>query len=178
MREVVIAGYLRTAQSRSRPVDPSKDWFGSMRADELLAKVMPELVKRTGIHAGEIDDFIVGCAQAVGEQVTFGGRYPIFLSQFPETIATKMVDQQCGSSMAAMHMGFLEIATDNADIIMIGGMENMTRVPMGGATNDAGLAAPNLALFTSPEYRHWEMMTTMSMGLTAQKASGPDRLHS
>lgn len=169
MREVVIAGYLRTAQSRSRPTDPAKDWFGSMRADELLAKVMPELVERSGIDAGEIDDFIVGCAQAVGEQVTFGGRFPIFLANFPETVPAKLVDQQCGSSMAALHMGFLEIATDNADIIMIGGMENMTRVPMGGATNDAGLAAPNLALFTAAEYRHWEMPTTMSMGLTAQK---------
>jgi acetyl-CoA acyltransferase len=169
MRNVVIAGYLRTAQSRSKPTDPAKDWFGGMRADELLAKVLPELVKRTGIDAGEIDDFIVGCAQPVGEQVTFGGRYPIFQSNFPETIPAKLLDQQCGSSMAAIHMGFLEIATDNADIVMVGGMENMTRVPMGGPTNDAGLAAPNLALFSAPEYRHWEMMTTMSMGLTAQR---------
>ncbi|MBI5252326.1 MAG: acetyl-CoA C-acetyltransferase [Desulfomonile tiedjei] len=169
MREVVIAGYLRTAQSRSRPTDPSKDWFGRMRADELLAKVMPELVKRSGIDAGEIDDFIVGCAQAVGEQVTFGGRFSIFMANFPYTVPAKLVDQQCGSSMAAIHMGFLEIATDNADIVMVGGMENMSRVPMGGATTDSGLAAPNLALFTAPEYRHWEMQTTMSMGLTAQK---------
>jgi acetyl-CoA acyltransferase len=169
MREVVIAGYLRTAQSRSRPTDPSKDWFGRMRADELLAQVLPELVRRTGIDAGEIDDFIVGCAQAVGEQVTFGGRYPIFQSNLPETIPAKLVDQQCGSSMAAIHMGFLEIATDNADVIMLGGMENMSRVPMGGPTNDAGLAAPNPALFTDPKYRHWEMETTMAMGLTAQR---------
>ena len=46
MREVVIAGYLRTAQSRSRPKDPARDVFCKMRADELLAKLLPELAKK------------------------------------------------------------------------------------------------------------------------------------
>jgi acetyl-CoA acyltransferase len=50
MKEVVIAGYLRTAQSRSRPNDPARDWFCKMRADELLAKLLPELIKRSGIE--------------------------------------------------------------------------------------------------------------------------------
>ena len=49
MRDVIIAGYLRTAQSRSRPKDPGRDWFYKMRADELLAKLLPELIKRVGI---------------------------------------------------------------------------------------------------------------------------------
>ncbi|MBW2584285.1 MAG: acetyl-CoA C-acyltransferase, partial [Deltaproteobacteria bacterium] len=44
MKEVVIAGYLRTAQTRSRPNDPARDWFCKMRADELLAKLMPEVI--------------------------------------------------------------------------------------------------------------------------------------
>src|SRR5208283_5681882 len=66
MREVVIAGYLRTAQSRCRPRDPARDVFGRIRADELLAKLLPELAKRTGIQPEEIEDFIVGCATAVG----------------------------------------------------------------------------------------------------------------
>ena len=130
---------------------------------------MPELTKRTGIKPEEIDDFIVGCATAVGEQWEYGGRFPIFLANFPETLAAKFVDQQCGSSMAAIHMGFMEIATDNADIVMVGGMEHMTRIPMGGVTSESGMVAPNLALFAAPEYLHWDMMTTLNMGLTAQK---------
>src|SRR5208337_2560162 len=169
MREVVIAGYLRTAQSRSRPKDPARDVFGKMRADELLAKLLPELARRTGIQPGEIEDFIVGCATAVGEQWAYGGRFPIFLANFPKTVAAKFVDQQCGSSMAAIHMGFLEVATNNADIVMVGGMEHMTRIPMGQSTTEAGLISPNLALFSAPEYLHWDMMTTLNMGLTAQK---------
>jgi acetyl-CoA C-acetyltransferase len=140
-----------------------------MRADELLARLLPELAKRTGIKPEEIDDFIVGCALAVGEQWTYGGRFPIFLANFPKTVSAKFVDQQCGSSMAAIHMGFLEVATNNADIVMVGGMEHMTRVPMGLSTTEGGLIAPNLGLFSAPDYLHWDMMTTMNMGLTAQK---------
>jgi len=58
MKEVVIAGYLRTAQTRSRPNDPPRDWFFKMRPDTLLAKLTPELVKRVGSKPGEIEDFV------------------------------------------------------------------------------------------------------------------------
>jgi acetyl-CoA C-acetyltransferase len=169
MKEVVIAGYLRTAQSRSRPRDPARDWFCKLRADELLARLLPEVISRTGIDAKEIDDFLVGCATAVGEQWAYGGRTPIFLANLPETIPAKFVDQQCGSAMAGIHVGFMEIAMEFADIVLVGGMEHMTRVPMGAATVDRGLVAPNMSLFLSPDYQHWDMMTTMNMGLTAEK---------
>jgi len=169
MREVVIAGYLRTAQSRSRPNDPGRDWFHKLRSDELLAKLLPEVIQRTGIKAEEIDDFIVGSATGVSEQWSYGGRFPIFLANLPETIPAKFVDQQCGSSMGGIHIGFLEIAAGFADVVMVGGMEHMTRVPMGGPLLEKGAIAPNMRLFTDPAYKHWDMMTTMNMGLTAEK---------
>jgi acetyl-CoA C-acetyltransferase len=140
-----------------------------MRSDELLAKLLPELIKRTGVDAKEIDDFLVGSAMGVSEQWTYGGRNPIFLANLPETIPAKFVDQQCGSAMAGIQIGFMEIAQDFADIVMVGGLEHMTRVPMGGATVDGGVIKPNLALFMDPSYQHWEMMTAMNMGLTAEK---------
>ncbi|MBI5251935.1 MAG: acetyl-CoA C-acyltransferase, partial [Desulfomonile tiedjei] len=74
MKEVVIAGYLRTAQTRSRPSDPARDWFGKLRADDLLGRLVPELIKRTEVEPEEIDDFVVACATGVGEQWTYGGR--------------------------------------------------------------------------------------------------------
>lgn len=169
MKDVVIAGYLRTAQSRSRPNDPARDWFCKLRADELLAKLLPEVIERTGIDAGEIDDFLVGCATAVGEQWAYGGRMPIFLANLPESIPAKFVDQQCGSAMAGIHVGFMEIAMDFADIVLVGGMEHMTRVAMGSAQVDRGLISPNMNLFLDPSFSHWDMMTTMNMGLTAEK---------
>ena len=165
MRDVVIAGYLRSAQSRSRPNDPGRDWFHKLRADDMLGKLLPELLKRTKISSEEVDDFLVGCAQGVGEQWTYGGRMPIFLSDFPETIPAKFVDQQCGSAMAAVHIGFMEIAMEFADIVLAAGMEHMTRVPMGGG----GAITPNPALFQEERYAHWDVMNAMNMGLTAEK---------
>jgi len=169
MKEVVIVDYLRTAQSRSRPNDPARDWFCKMRGDELLAKILPELIKKTGIEAKEIDDFLLGCATAVGEQWAYGGRFPIFLANLPETIPAKFVDQQCGSTMACIQIAFMEIAQDFADIVLVGGYEHMTRVQMGGYTVDRGMIAPNIGLFTNQDYFHWQIMTAMNMGLTAEK---------
>ncbi len=169
MKDVVIAGYLRTAQSRSRPNDPSRDWFYKIRADELLSKLLPEVARRTNIKPEEIDDFIVGSSIGVSENWAYGGRYPIFLANFPETIAAKFVDQQCGSSMAGIHIGFMEIAMGFADIVMVGGMEHLTRVPMGPALREKGVIVPNMRLFADPAYKHWDMMTATNMGLTAEK---------
>ena len=169
MNEVVIAGYLRSAQSRSRPRDPARDAFCKLRGDELLALLLPELLKRTGVDGKEIDDFIVGCATAVGEQWAYGGRFPVFQANLPESIPAKFIDQQCGSAMACVHVGFMEIAQGFADIVLTGGYEHMTRIPMGGYTSDRGLISPNLSLFTDPAYLHWDMMTVLNMGLTAEK---------
>jgi len=169
MREVVIAGYLRTPISRSRPNDPARDWLHKLRADDLLARLLPELIKRVGVKPEEIDDFLVGSAYGVSEQWTYGGRFPIFLANLPETIPAKFVDQQCGSAMAGIHIGFLEIGAGYADIVMVGGQEHMTRVPMGPALVEKGAVLPNPRLFTEPAYKHWDMITTTNMGLTAEK---------
>lgn len=172
MREVVIAGYLRTALSRSRPNDPARDWFHKLRADELMARLLPELIRRTGIRAGEVDDFIVGSAYGVSEQWTYGGRFPIFLANMPAEIPSKFVDQQCGSGMAAIHIGSMEIATGISDIVIVGGFEHMTRVPMGAPLKDRGIVSLNPSLFMDPAYKHWDMVTSTNMGLTAEKLFG------
>ena len=169
MREVVIAGFLRTAQSKSRPNDPARDWFHKLRADDLLTKLLPEVIKRTGIKAEEIDDFIVGSSIGVSEQWAYGGRTPVWLANLPETMPAKFVDQQCGSSMAAIHVGFMEIAMGYADIVMVGGMEHLTRVPMDGSLLKKGVISLNMRLFTDPAYKHWDMVTSTNMGLTAEK---------
>src|SRR5512136_2748178 len=119
MRDAVIVGYLRSAISRSRPNDPPRDWFYKLRADDLLSRLLPELIKRTGVKAEEIDDFIVGSSIGVAENWAYGGRFPIFLANLPQTIPAKFVDQQCGSSMAGIHIGFMEIAMGFADIVMV-----------------------------------------------------------
>ncbi len=169
MKEAVIAGYLRTAQSRSRPSDPARDWFGALRADELLERLLPEVVKRTGIDPGEIDDLVVGSGWGVTENFTLGGRTPVFMANLPERIAAKFVDQACGSSMAGIHIGAMEIQTGNADAVLVAGIEHLTRVPMGMALFEKGIIAPNLRMFTEEKFKHWDMGTTFNMGMTAEK---------
>jgi len=169
MREAVIVGYLRTAQSRSRPNDPARDWFHKLRADDLISILLPELLKRTGVSPGEVQDLIIGVSNGVGENWTYGGRLPVFLSNFPETIATKFVDQQCGSSMAAVHIGSMEIALGYADVVIASGMEHMTRVPMGQAWRKDGHVRLNTRLLEEEAYSHWDLRNAMNMGMTAEK---------
>ncbi len=164
MRDVVIASYVRSAQSRCRPNDPGRDWLFKIRTDDLLAKLLPVAISRAGLEARDVDDFIVGCAQGVGENFSIGGRVPTLLANLDKRTSSKQVDEQCGSTMAALQIGFMEIAQGFADVVMCGGMEHMGRIPMGGD----GKIDLNLRLFSDPSLLHWDFMTAMNMGLTAE----------
>ena len=169
MRDVVIVGYLRTAQSRSRPNDPGRDVFGQLRADDLLAQLLPEVLKKSRVNPEEVDDFLVGAAVGVNENWTYGGRYTIFLADLPHTIPAKFVDQQCGSTMAGIHIGFMEITTGFADTVLIGGMEHMTRNYGAKLREKEGAISPNPRFFNDPSLEHWDFKTLSNMGLTAEK---------
>jgi acetyl-CoA acyltransferase len=169
MREAVIAGYLRTAQSRSRPNDPEKDWFYKLRADDLLSTLLPKLLLRTGVKANEVEDCITGSALGLDENFTYGGRLPVFLSNLSETVAAKFVDQQCGSSMAASHIAAMEIMLGYADIVLAAGMEHMTRVPMGQTTREDSHVKLNPRLASEGALAHWDIKNAVRMGLTAEK---------
>jgi acetyl-CoA acyltransferase len=169
MRDVVIAGYLRTAQSRSRPTDPGRDVFHKLRADDLLARLLPEVLKRSRISPEEVDDFLIGSAVGVNENWTYGGRYPLFLADLPQTIPAKFVDQQCGSAMAGIHIGFLEIAAGFAETVLVGGMEHMTRNYGALLRAKEGAISPNPRFLNDESMEHWDYKTLSNMGFTAEK---------
>jgi acetyl-CoA C-acetyltransferase len=169
MREVVIVGYLRTPQSRSRPTAPERDVFHKLRADDLLARLLPEVLKRSKVEPAEVDDFLVGAAVGVNENFTYGGRYPIFLANLPETIPAKFVDQQCGSSMAGIQIGFMEIAMGFADTVLVGGMEHQTRNYGATLRQKEGAISPNPRFFEDESMAHWDFTTVTNMGFTAEK---------
>jgi acetyl-CoA C-acetyltransferase len=130
-----------------------------------LAKLLPEAISRASLEARDVDDFIMGCAMAIGENYTLGGRGPHLLANLDKRTSCKQIDEQCGSTMAALQMGFMEIAQGFADVVLCGGMEHMGRIPMGGE----GKIELNLRLFSDPSLLHWDFMTAMNMGLTAEK---------
>lgn len=168
MKDVVIAGYLRTANSKSSPKDPSRDVYGQLRADDLLAALLPQLLEQNAVPPEAVEDLIVGSALGVGEQWTYGGRTAVFLANLPEGVSAKFVDQQCGSSMTALHMAYMQIAMGYADVVIACGMEHMSRVPIGPKLYSSGLADMNRNLFEDEAYGDWDLANAMNMGLTAE----------
>jgi len=153
LRKAVIAGYLRTAQSRCRPGDWSRDWLGFTRADTMAAAVINELAKRLKIDTMLFNKLMVGCALGVNENWTFGGRLIHLLAKWPTAI-----------QMAAM-----EVMTGYSDLVMCAGMEQMSRVQMGMLGDGSDSISINPNLIGTKEYEHLDMNTIMSMILTAQK---------
>lgn len=144
LRRAVIAGFLRTPISRSRPAKPEADLFNGVRMDDCAATLIRELLKRSNLDPAEVDRCIVGCANQSGEQFLYGGRAVSLLADLPFAVPAMAVDVQCGSSMAAIHLGAMEIAAGYSDVVLAGGLEHMTHVPMRHGTRpNPNLLAPH-----------------------------------
>jgi acetyl-CoA acyltransferase len=126
MREVVIVEAART------PVGRFRGGLKTVRADHLGAAVLNELVARAGIGSDLVEDVVFGCVSQVGEQCGNIARTALLSAGWPETIPGMTVDRKCGSSEAAIHVAVGAIAAGISDIVVAGGAESMTRVPMGG----------------------------------------------
>jgi acetyl-CoA C-acetyltransferase len=165
LRDAFVADYVRVPFSRSRPTQPEKDVYNSIRMDHALSLLIKKLLARTSFDPEEIGDVITGCAFQTGENWLYGGRHPVLLAGLPMSVPAMGMDRACASSMNAAAEGAMEIMTGNSDIVLAGGMEHLTHVPM--ANNPAII--PNTRLLTRPEYMKYQMNTGYSMGLTAEK---------
>ena len=165
LRDAYIAGFVRTPFSRSRPSQPERDVYNSVRMDQALALLIGRLLKATTFRPEEIGDVITGCAFQTGENWLYGGRHPVLLAGLTASVPAMGMDRACASSMNAAADGAMQIMTGNSDVVLAGGMEHLTHVPM--ANNPA--LAPNTRLLSRPEYARYQMSTGYSMGLTAEK---------
>lgn len=128
MQEVVIVDAVRTPITRAHP---DKGWFKNVRSDELGVIVIKELLKRTGVDAGQIEDVILGCANQTGEQAMDVARYIAIMSGLPFEVAAQTINRQCASGMTALHSAAQAIMTGNGDVFIAGGIESMTHLPEG-----------------------------------------------
>ncbi|MCM3390079.1 thiolase family protein [Ureibacillus chungkukjangi] len=124
MREVVIVEGVRTAVGRR------KGALSGIRADELAAVVLDEVVKRAGVKKGDVEDVILGCVTQIGEQGLNIARASLLIAGFPIHVPGVTIDRQCGSSQQAVHFAAQAIASGDMEIVIAGGVESMTRVPM------------------------------------------------
>ena len=126
-REAVIVEAVRTAVGRRG--GRLKDWHPV----DLLAQTLSALVQRSTIDPGVVEDVIVGCVSQVGEQSLNVGRNAVLAAGFPETVPGTTVDRQCGSSQQAIHFAAQGVLSGAYDVAIAGGVEVMTRVPMGSS---------------------------------------------
>jgi acetyl-CoA acyltransferase len=126
MRDVVIVEAVRT------PIGRFRGGLKDVRADHMGAALLNELVRRGGVTPAQVDDVVFGCVTQVGEQCGNIARTSLLGAGWPEAIPGLTVDRKCGSSEAAVHVAVGQIASGSCDIVVAGGAESMSRVPMGG----------------------------------------------
>jgi acetyl-CoA acyltransferase len=127
MRETVIVGAVRT------PVGKRNGGLSDQHAADLSALVLNELVERTGVDPDVIDDVIWGCVSQVGDQSSNIGRYSVLAAGWPEHIPGTTVNRACGSSQQALDFAVQAVMSGQQDVVVAGGVEVMSRVPLGSA---------------------------------------------
>jgi len=127
MRETVIVEAVRTA------VGKRNGGLSGVHAADLSAVVLNELLERAGIGPEIVDDVIWGCVSQVGDQSSNIGRYAVLAAGWPESIPGTTVNRACGSSQQALDFAVQAVMSGQQDLVVAGGVEVMSRVPLGAA---------------------------------------------
>ena len=127
MRETVIVEAVRTA------VGKRNGGLSGTHAADLSAIVLNELLERAGLDPGIVEDVIWGCVSQVGDQSSNIGRYAVLAAGWPETIPGTTVNRACGSSQQALDFAVHAVMSGQQDVVVAGGVEVMSRVPLGAA---------------------------------------------
>jgi acetyl-CoA acyltransferase len=130
MREAVIVEAVRT------PVGKRKGGLSTVHPADLSAVVLNALVDRTGIDPAVIDDVIWGCVSQVGDQSSNIGRYSVLAAGWPESVPGTTVNRACGSSQQALDFAAHAVLSGQQDVVVAGGVEVMSRVPLGAARGE------------------------------------------
>jgi acetyl-CoA acyltransferase len=131
MREVVIVEGVRT------PVGKARGILSTVRPDDMAAHVLKELVKRAGIDPGIVEDVIMGCVAQVEEQGLNIARSALLMADFPVHVPGTTLDRQCGSGQQAVHFAAQAILAGDMDVVIAGGVESMSRIPMGASRKNS-----------------------------------------
>ena len=137
MRDAVIVQAVRTPVGIGKP---EKGALSGIHPGDLSAHTLRALVERAGLDPVHVDDVIWGCVGQVGEQSANVARNSVLAAGFPESVPGVTVDRQCGSSQQAVAFAAASVISGNADVVIAGGVESMSHVPM--LSNMAGGAGP------------------------------------
>ena len=129
MNSALIIDAVRTPIAKGRATGA----LATTHPVDLLAHVLRGAIERTGLPADNLDDIIGGCVTQVGEQSLNLTRHAALAAGIPEHVPAMTVDRQCGSSQQAVHFAGQGIVAGAYDLVLAGGVESMSRVPMGSA---------------------------------------------
>ncbi len=127
MAEAYIVDAVRT------PIGKKNGGLSAVHPADLAAHIIKAVVDRTGIDPGEVDDVIFGCVDAIGGQAGNIARTAWLAAGYPQHVPGVTVDRQCGSSQQALHFGAQAILSGTADLIVAGGVQNMSQIPISAA---------------------------------------------
>ena len=125
MQNAVIVGAVRTAVGRKGGA------LAGTRPDDLLADTLTALVERVKIDPTEVEDVIIGCVDQLGEQGMNIARNAALIAGLPLDVCGTTLDRMCGSGQQAANFAAMGVMSGQYDCVIAGGVENMTRVPMG-----------------------------------------------
>ena len=159
MREAVIVEAVRT------PVGKRNGSLSDMHAADLSAVVLNALVERAGVDPEIVDDVVWGCVSQVGDQSSNIGRYSVLAAGWPETIPGTTVNRACGSSQQALDFAVTAVMSGQQDVVVAGGVEVMSRVPLGAARSTGMPYGPTVLA----RYGDFSFNQGISAELIAQK---------
>ncbi|MFC9984191.1 thiolase family protein [Microbacterium keratanolyticum] len=139
-REAVIVDVVRTPVGRGKPGGA----LSGVHPVDLAAGALASILERNGLDSALVDDVLIGCVSQVGEQAMNIGRQAALAAGFAERVPATTIDRQCGSSQQAVHFAAQAIAAGDASIIVVGGVESMSRVPLGSSLGGVSPMSPRL----------------------------------
>ena len=172
MPEVFLVDGIRTPQGRYGGA------LAGVRADDLAALVVSEVVRRTGLAADAVDEVILGCANQAGEDNRNVARMAVLLAGLDPSVPGYTVNRLCASGLTAIASAAQAVRTGEADVVVAGGVESMTRAPWVMAKPGTPWARPGEVVDSSLGWRfanpRFDATTTMSMGETAEEVAALD----
>ena len=126
-RDAVIVSAVRTAVGVGKP---DRGALRDVHPVDLAALVIDEAVRRAGVDPELVDDVVLGCVSQIGEQSFNVARNAALAAGLPEDVTGVTIDRQCGSSQQALHMAAAAVISGQQDVVIAGGVEVMSRVPM------------------------------------------------
>ncbi|SEH68511.1 acetyl-CoA acyltransferase [Mycolicibacterium rutilum] len=136
MAEAVIVEAVRS------PVGKRNGGLSGVHPGELSAQVLNGLVERAGVDPALVEDVIWGCVMQAGEQALDIARTAVLAAGWPETVPGVTVDRQCGSSQQSVHFAAAGVVAGHYDVVVAGGVEVMSRTPMGSSLANGGHPYP------------------------------------